>query len=156
MHFPNGTSFMAFYLLSLTGCPPTLEEVLPMLRNWRMGFAVLCAAALAIMLAPIAPVNANATSHTATAASSAQVPDQAQSVTGTIASVAKNSFTLTLGSAMSQREQTSPRTMMFLIDKNTTVDGKLRVGASADVTYREDNGHNVAINVRIAPAQTSH
>lgn len=127
-----------------------------MIREWRMGFAVLSAAALAITLAMIGPANADTTSDAAAAAAlSAQMPDQAQSVTGTIASVSKNSFTLTLGSAMSQREQTSPRTMMFLIDKNTTIDGKLRVGASADVTYREDNGHNVAINVRVAPAQTS-
>jgi len=126
-----------------------------MLRNWRLGSAALGVAALALTLAVIAPVNANTTSHEATAASSPQVPDQAQSVTGTIASVGKNSFTLTLGSAMSQREQTSPRTMMFLIDKNTAIDGKLRVGASADVTYREDNGNNVAISVRVAPGQNS-
>ena len=30
--------------------------------------------------------------------------------------------------------------MTFQIDKNTTVDGKLKVGANADVTYREDSG----------------
>ena len=123
--------------------------------KWRMGFAVLCAAALTITLAMVSSANANTSSDDSAAALSSQMPDQAQSVTGTIASVTKNSFTLTLGSAMSQREQTSPRTMMFLIDKNTTIDGKLRVGASADVTYREDNGNNVAISVRVAPAQNS-
>lgn len=126
-----------------------------MLREWRTGLAALCAAALALTLAMIAPANANTTSYDAAATLSAQMPDQAQSVTGTIASVGRNSFTLTLGSAMSQREQTSPRTMMFLVDKNTTIDGKLRVGASADVTYREENGNNVAISVRVAPAQNS-
>ena len=126
-----------------------------MVGQWRMGFAVLSAAALAITLAIVGPANANTSSDNTAAAFRTQVPDQAQSVTGTIASVAKNSFTLTLGSAMSQREQTSPRTMMFLIDKNTAVDGKLRVGASADVTYREDNGNNVAISVRVAPVERS-
>lgn len=126
-----------------------------MRKTWLTAFAVLCAAALAVTLAVVGPVNANALSHDATAVSDVQVPDEAQSVTGTIASVGKNSFTLTLGSAMSQREQTSPRTMMFLIDKNTTIDGKLRVGANADVTYREDNGNNVAISVRVAPGQNS-
>ena len=40
--------------------------------------------------------------------------------------------------------------MIFLINQNTTVDGKLKVGANADVTYREDNGNNVAISVRVA------
>lgn len=39
--------------------------------------------------------------------------------------------------------------MIFLMDKNTTIDGQLRVGAGANVTYREDNGNNVAINVRV-------
>lgn len=41
--------------------------------------------------------------------------------------------------------------MNFLLDKNTTIDGKLKVGATADVTYREDSGQNVAISVHIAP-----
>jgi hypothetical protein len=126
-----------------------------MRENWLTAFAVLSAAALAVTLVVVAPVNANTLSHDATAVSDVQVPDQAQSVTGTIASIGKNSFTLTRGSAMSQREQTNPRTMMFLIDKNTAIDGKLRVGASADVTYREDNGNNVAISVRVAPGQNS-
>ena len=126
-----------------------------MLRNWRIVCTLPCAVVLAGTLAMAGPINANTTTPDTAAMPSAQTPDQAQSVTGTIASVTKNSFTLTLGSAMSQREQTSPRTMMFLIDKNTTVDGKLRVGASADVTYREDNGNNVAISVRVAPSQNS-
>jgi Cu/Ag efflux protein CusF len=120
-----------------------------------MAFAVLCAAALTVTMTVVL-ANATPTSRDLSVASNAQVPNQAQSVTGTIASVGKNSFTLTLGSAMSQREQTSPRTMMFLIDKNTAIDGKLRVGANADVTYREDNGNNVAISVRVAPIQNSH
>jgi hypothetical protein len=82
----------------------------------------------------------------------AQTSTEAQSVTGTIASVGKKSFTLTIASAISAKEQpqqTNPKTMIFLMDKNTTLDGQLRVGASANVTYREDNGNNVAINVRV-------
>jgi len=39
--------------------------------------------------------------------------------------------------------------MKFVMDKNTTVDGKLQVGANADVTYREDSGKNLAISVRV-------
>jgi len=38
--------------------------------------------------------------------------------------------------------------MTFQIDKNTTVDGKLQVGAKAYVTYREESGKWVAISVR--------
>jgi len=41
--------------------------------------------------------------------------------------------------------------MKFVMDKNTTVDGKLQVGANADVTYREDSGKNLAISVHVAP-----
>jgi hypothetical protein len=41
--------------------------------------------------------------------------------------------------------------MTFLIDKNTTVEGNLKVNANADVTYREESGSNVAISVRITP-----
>jgi hypothetical protein len=49
-------------------------------------------------------------------------------------------------------QQTSPKSMTFMIDRNTTVEGKLKVGANADVTYREDNGNNVAISVRVSTA----
>jgi len=39
--------------------------------------------------------------------------------------------------------------MTFHIDKNTTIEGKLKVNANADVTYREDNGKNTAISVHV-------
>ena len=40
--------------------------------------------------------------------------------------------------------------MTFLIDKNTTVEGNLKVNANAAVTNREESGSNVAIiSVRI-------
>jgi hypothetical protein len=41
--------------------------------------------------------------------------------------------------------------MTFLIDKNTAVEGSLKVNANADVTYREESGNNVAISVRVTP-----
>ena len=80
----------------------------------------------------------------------------AQSVTGKIASVEKTSFTLTIGAGheMSnpghQLQESSPKSMTFQIDKNTTVDGQLQVGANADVTYRQDHGTNVAISVHVS------
>jgi hypothetical protein len=40
--------------------------------------------------------------------------------------------------------------MTFAIDKNTTVDGKLQVGSTADVTYRQNNGSNVAISIHVS------
>ena len=82
---------------------------------------------------------------------------QAQTAAGKIASVETNSFTLemtegALSAAQNlAQDKTQTKTMSFVIDKNTTVDGKLKVGSNADVTYRQDNGSNVAVSVRVAP-----
>jgi len=76
--------------------------------------------------------------------STSNVP-QEQSVSGKIASV---------GQSQTQNLQQDPataKTMTFLIDKNTTIDGSLKVGANADVTYRQEKGSNVAISVRVTP-----
>jgi Cu/Ag efflux protein CusF len=84
---------------------------------------------------------------------------QTQSASGTISAVDKASFTITLPPAKNlaveaNLAQDTPKTMTFVIDKNTTIEGKLRVGASADVTYRDDNGEHVAIGVRVTPPQS--
>ncbi len=107
-------------------------------------------ASLALAAATFAVPAANAAKQ-----SSAQSQEaQTQSVSGRIASVEKSSFTLNVGSGSTnpgnQMQQTSPKTMTFMIDKNTTVDGKLKVGANADVTYREDAGSNIAVSVRVS------
>jgi hypothetical protein len=84
-----------------------------------------------------------------------QTAPQTQSVSGKIASVDKTSFTLTVATGTpnsgQQLQQSAPKTMNFTVDKNTTIDGKLQVGSSADVTYREDSGKNMAISVRVTP-----
>jgi len=81
---------------------------------------------------------------------------QQQSVSGKIASVEKNSFTLTVGQSQTstdknnlQQDSASPKTMTFQINKNTTIEGSLRVGANADVTYRQEKGANIAISVHV-------
>src|SRR6266436_2624578 len=56
----------------------------------------------------------------------------------------------TMSNKGNQLQESSQRSMTFQIDKNTTVDGKLQVGANADVTYREEEGKFVAINVRVS------
>ena len=76
------------------------------------------------------------------------------SVSGKITSVTKDSFTLAVGggqtSAGQQLAQASEtKSMTFLMDKNTTIEGKLKVNANAEVTYREDNGKNIAISVHV-------
>jgi hypothetical protein len=83
---------------------------------------------------------------------------QPQSVFGKIASVEKDSFTLNVASGQTNpsgqkfsQQPNNAKMMTFLIDKNTTVDGTLRVDSNAEVTYRQDNGANVAISVRVTP-----
>ncbi|SRR5713226_3592062 len=90
--------------------------------------------------------------------SSSPSASQEQSVSGKIASVEKNSFTLTVGQSQTSSEKRnlrqdldSPKTMTFQINKNTTIEGSLRVGANADVTYRQEKGANVAISVHVTP-----
>lgn len=76
---------------------------------------------------------------------------QTQSVSGKIASVDKDSFTLTVEANGQQFQEATPKTMTFTTDKNTTIDGKLQVGSSADVTYRDNNGTNLAVSVHVTP-----
>ena len=103
----------------------------------------------------VAAVCALPVTHPNTTATHAQTA-AAQSVSGKIAEVQKTSFTLSIGpshtvSNMNQElQEPTQKSMTFQIDKNTTVDGKLQVGANADVTYREDGGKLVAISVRVS------
>jgi hypothetical protein len=120
-----------------------------MKKEWRKTVSAICLAWLLVLL-PASSLPAKTPSEPPPTVT--QQSDQTQSVTGTIATVGRNSFTLTLTSAINrdQHSQDTPRTMTFVIDKNTTIDGRLRVGASADVTYRQQNGNYIAINVRVA------
>lgn len=74
---------------------------------------------------------------------------------GTVAAIEKNSFTLTVISALSKESHavpTAPKSMVFVIDKDTAIDGKLTVGEMPDVTYREHGGQNIALNVHASSA----
>jgi hypothetical protein len=79
---------------------------------------------------------------------------QLESVSGTVSTVQHNSFTLvtSAGTPGEHLEQVSndSKTMMFITDENTAVDGKLQPGANADVIYREDNGNNMAVSVTVS------
>jgi hypothetical protein len=90
--------------------------------------------------------------------SSEQNVPQEQSISGRIASVDKSSFTLTVGQSQTssekqnlQQDTASPKTMTFQLDKNTAIEGSLKVGAAAEVTYRQEKGANVAISVHATP-----
>jgi hypothetical protein len=121
-----------------------------MKNAWRFGFFTLAGTVLVAGALAFPPANTHQTQQGQEGAA------QAQSVSGKIASVTQSSFTLTVASksTVSQDRQPQPdasSTMAFTIDKNTTVEGKLKVGSSADVTYRQDNGTNIAISVHVAP-----
>jgi hypothetical protein len=132
-----------------------LKEARKMNKKLHIGVSTVAGLLLAAALwtMPSAARNANAARH----AANAQAPaTQTQSVTGKIASIEKSSFTLNVASdrmsSQSQRSQreSASKTMTFQVDKNTTIDGKLQVGATADVTYREESGNNIAISVRVS------
>jgi hypothetical protein len=120
-----------------------------MKKEMRIAFSALASLALAAATFAVPP-----TTNAAKQSSGQSQEIQTQSVSGRIASIEKSSFTLNVGSSSTdpgnQMEQTSPKTMTFMVDKNTTVDGKLKVGANADVTYREEGGNNIAVSVRVS------
>jgi hypothetical protein len=121
----------------------------------RIVFATLASLVLVAAVWAVPPATAGGSTHQAvTPAQAAAAP---QSVSGKIASIGKDSFTLTVGAShptaghQLAQDAASPKTMTFVIDKNTTIEGKLKVNANADVTYREDNGNNIAISVHVTP-----
>lgn len=82
-----------------------------------------------------------------------------RSASGKITSVSRNSFTLK--TTQSNQENPGegfllgqqPETILtFLTDQRTAIDGKLQVGKTADVAYRQDaSGNNVAVSVQVTP-----
>jgi len=122
-----------------------------MKKETRVGVSVLVGLALAIVLWTLAPATGNVQAAVTTmSAQDAQTPAAPQSVSGKIASVEKSSFTLTVAEKSSVSSSGGPKTMSFQVDQNTTIDGKLKVGANADVTYRQEGGNNIAISVRVS------
>jgi hypothetical protein len=121
-----------------------------MRKMGRIGISIISGALLTVGTWALPPASPSAgTSQNAPAGSV-----QLQSVSGTISTVQHNSFTLvtTAGTPGEHLQQVSKdnKTMMFIVDDNTTVDGKLSVGANADVIYRVDNGNDMAVSVTVS------
>jgi len=125
-----------------------------MKKTLSASFSLLAAFSLAVACNV---VSANEATRTTMIHQQSQDPaPQTQTVSGKITAVDKSSFSITVATAKNSNpgqqlteQGGSPQTMTFAIDKNTTVDGKLKVGANADVTYRQDGGNNVAISVHV-------
>jgi hypothetical protein len=71
---------------------------------------------------------------------------QAQSATGKVVNVSPTSITLEV------REQGQPKTIEFVIDSNTKVEGKVAKDGMAHVTFRTENGRHIATAVRASAA----
>ena len=111
---------------------------------------ILTSLVLVAALSAISPTTSNAQPASTTQTASPL------SVSGKITSVAKNSFTLAVGGSQTSAGQqiaqvSDTKSMTFMIDKNTTIEGRLKVNANAEVSYREDNGKNIAISVHVTP-----
>lgn len=72
-------------------------------------------------------------------------PDNA-SQSGKIASIGDAAFSLEVTNGQERK------TIELLVDGDTKVEGKLRVGAPATVEYRSADGRNIAIHVVVRPA----
>src|SRR5215469_5405104 len=78
---------------------------------------------------------------------------QVESALGRITSVQGNTFTLDVSkqpkSANGGSTAKSNNVLTLTLDQDTDVHGKIVIGADANVTYREEDGNNIAISVRI-------
>jgi hypothetical protein len=70
-----------------------------------------------------------------------------QSLSGSISSVGDAEF------SMEVQKNQDVKTVQFLVDDNTKVEGKLAVGAQARVEYHSNGGKNIAVRVVVAPPQ---
>jgi hypothetical protein len=128
------------------------QEAFAMKKVSRIALSVL---AFLFFVSAMGILPSSANSKTGKQAGQEPAP-QAQTVSGKIASVDKSSFSINVATGTSNQNHVatndagSPKTMHFQIDKNTTVDGQLQVGANADVTYRQDGGNNIAISVHVS------
>jgi len=111
----------------------------------------------AVWAIPPAAHNFNSTSAAVTLQAVPQAP-LTKSASGTISKIDDTSFTIaippssSINSSGPSAQEDTPKSMTFLVDKNTVIDGKLVVGGNADVTYHDDaSGNHVAVGVRVTP-----
>jgi hypothetical protein len=74
-----------------------------------------------------------------------------QSASGRITVVQGNTFTLQVSTnhKNSQGKDNGQNTLTFTIGQDTDVSGKIAIGADANVTYRQQDGNNIAVSVHI-------
>jgi hypothetical protein len=73
-----------------------------------------------------------------------RVPEN-QSVTGTISAIRDAEFSVKVGKGK------EAKTVGFLIDENTKIEGRLVEGAQVSVEYTSEKGENFAVHVVVGP-----
>ena len=71
-------------------------------------------------------------------------PDTSMTASGKVVNVAGAALTLEV------KKGGKKQTVSFMTDKDTTVEGTLAVGAQAEVTYRLQDGNNIAVAIHVA------
>ena len=72
---------------------------------------------------------------------------ESRSISGKISSIGDASFAVDV-----VKKNQQPRTIHFLVDDNTKVEGRLTVGAQAVVEYRAHGENNIAVRVVVKAA----
>lgn len=115
------------------------------MKAWRIR-VVLCAVTLFAVAAFAATMFADAAVVSATlapTASAVQAEKEAKSAAGKVVSVTPTSLSVEV------EESGQAKTLDFAIDSNTKVEGKLAKNANVRVTYRTEEGRNIATMVKV-------
>lgn len=70
-----------------------------------------------------------------------------QSVSGKISAIGDAAFTVAVA-----KDNQPAQNLKFLVDDQTRMEGRLKVGAQATVEYRSDGGMNIAVHVVVTPS----
>lgn len=109
------------------------------MKAWRIPVVVCAVAVLAVsLLASPAKVSAQEP-----ASQAVQAEKAAKSAAGKVVGVTPTSLSVEV------EESGQAKTLDFAIDSNTKVEGKLAKNASVQVTYRIEEGRNIATLVRV-------
>ena len=77
-------------------------------------------------------------------------PAESQTIAGKISSIGDASFSVEV------KKDQDTRTIQFLVDGKTVVEGKLAVGEQALVEYQSEEGRNIARHVVVQPSAKQH
>jgi hypothetical protein len=109
------------------------------MKTWKNPVVVCAVAALAGLLLT---GSVTASAH-ASAPGAVQAEKSAKSASGKVVGVTPTSLSVEV------HESGQAKTLDFIIDSNTTVEGKVAKDASVQVTYRIEEGRNIATRVRV-------